>query len=356
MEILEQENQVKADMEAALETKKKEISSRFKNLVRKAIIENKKTKAQMQQKKKELQEISQIKNEKKKKIEKFNPSSKVHVNASNQTNDQHFQSTPVDEIKNLNKIVLDSKPKNKMLTGTQMEEDSSQNGSSAISDYNEDEESSSTSDQDDDIGTFNMNGQISGDTDERIEHLENEQMIISGIKIDFKEDFSLNSSVVNDFEQEVRAKQGEKLDLINTSEDSVIMLDKKEAIMNNQNILQHNMKAYVLNEASLKMQEREVSKLEQVQTIYNLRDELQNLKDQSIEKSDEKVVGLVSQIEEKVNNLINQFGEAESLVENDDSLTHYTLGDLRDDLTTGELDYVVKLPQLQTNLTMKRIL
>ena len=353
MEIKNKEDRLKDEMNAALEAKKRKISSRFKNLVRKAIVENKKNKAQMEKKKTELQEISQMKNKTKKKIEKFNPSSKVHVNDLNQTNDPHFQSKPVDAVENLNKIILDSQQKNKMLTGTKMEDESSQNNSSGISDYNDDE-SSSLSDEDED--SFNMNQQLLDVTDERIEHLNNEQMIINGIRIDFKDNTSLNDSLVEDFENEVKAKHDDNLDLMNTSEDSVIMLDKKNAIMNNENILQHNMKAYVLDEASLKMQEREVAKLGQVQIIYNLRDQLQALEDQSVEKSDPRVVGLVKQIEEKVNELINQFGEAESLVENDNSLTHYTLGDLRDDLTVGELDYIKKLPLLQTNLKINNMI
>ena len=110
--------------------------------------------------------------------------------------------------------------------------------------------------------------------------------------------------------------------------------------------MKHNLEGYVLAEASLDIKNREYEKLSKVKEVYTLRDQIMVLVDQGKTQNDEEIINLKNLILKNVNELIETFGEAESLIEFDKSLEHYTLGNLRDDLTLGELGYLEKLKNL----------
>ena len=320
--IIEDENEIKDDMQNALDLKKKQIIFKFQRLVQKALIKEKKDKKEKESKFAEMNEIKNKKIEKKikKKIGKFN-TQVINMDESIQVkedSDENFVS----------KIVIDNIPKNKT------EEKSEITDSEEISDYN-----SSKSNDLDEISLMSEDNKI-------IQDLNEEKMRINGIKINFEDDFDINQDIKNKFENEVHGDGEVQVYEEDESEDSVIMNDRAHALKNNENILKHNLEGYVLAEASLDIKNREYEKLSKVKEVYTLRDQIMVLVDQGKTQNDEEIINLKNLILKNVNELIETFGEAESLIEFDKSLEHYTLGNLRDDLTLGELGYLEKLKNL----------
>ena len=320
-QIEQNEKDLKDQLQDSLDGKRKEIIFKFQRLVQKALIKDRKEKKEKQDKIEEMAEIQKNKQIKKKeKIKKFN-TMEIDTKSEDQVNEK------IDE-NFVTKIVIDSNPVKKEKSNHSSEEISEDD----ISDYNSSNSSESS------VELLEEDNQI-------IKELNDEKMAINGIQINFDEDADLNRSIINKFEDEVHGK-GITKNQEDESEDSVIMKDKAHALKNNETILKHNLEGYVLAEASTEMQKREILKLKEVKEIYSLRDRLIVLIDQGKAADDGAVVELKNQILKNVHSLIDQFGEAESLIEFDKSLEHYTLGNLRDDLTKGELGYVEKLQSL----------
>ena len=356
-----EEREIKNKLESELEIKKKEIRSKFKGIVRKALINHRAVEALKIEKKIELDQINNQK--KKKKMERFsekdkNLSNKIIVSDDI---DNDFMTKEVNMKQVPNQIILQRKIMKsplesplkikqefqKVNNGKILAEGSNKsNNSSEISDYLEEESNSLKQDGDSEQNLeFGQNSEYNKLQSE----IDNEEMIINGITIDYSNKFSEDNSLINNFENEVRTsdRKSIKVDLDFESEDSAIVKDKNKAEKNIENILQHGLKGYVLNAASIQMQSREINKLEMVTEIFNLRNQISTLKNQADSKNNIEIGQLKSQIQSKVLLLIGKFGEAESLVENDTGLEHYTLGDLRDDMTNGELDFIEKMPKLQ---------
>ena len=320
--IQKEEKDLKDKLQNDLDSKKKEIIFKFQRLVQKALIKDRNEKKEKQNKIEEMAEIQKNKQIKKKeKIKKFN-TMEIETNNDIKVKDQEDDNFTT-------RIIIDSKPKK----SEHSSEEISMNSDEEISDYNSSQSSESLGE------TLNLeNNQI-------IKELNDEKMAINGIQINFDDEMDVNRSIIEKFENEVHAK-GHIQNYEDESEDSVIMNDKAHALKNNETVLKHNLEGYVLAEASTEMQEREIVKLKEVKEIYSLRDRLIVLIDQGKNADDEAVIDLKNKILNKVHALIEQFGEAESLIEYDKSLEHYTLGNLRDDLTSGELGYVEKLKNL----------
>jgi hypothetical protein len=333
-QVLDDEKANRAILEEDLEKKKNEILYKFKRITRKALINDRKEKLEKQAKLDELNEIKKKKIERREKIGKFKPNQTIDIN--NETIIDEAQDTKFNS-----KIIIDSNPVLKQQTPNKSE--SEKNESSEISDYQSNESN-------EDESSTNSNDPFTIQTD-LLNDLRKEEMELNGIEIkSTNSETDPNDKLITSFLEEVRGNNpSEKTNNIteDMSEDSVIMKDKAHALNNNEVILQHNLMGYVLTSASPSMENREINKLQRVAEIYSLRDQVQLLKDQGKTDQEEEVVNLQNQIIEKVGQMIGDFGEAESLIENDSSLEHYTLGNLRDDLTKGEMSYIQKMGQLK---------
>ena len=320
--LIDDQNKKKETLQEELDTKRDQVIFNFKRLVMKALINERKEKAEKHAKKEEINEIEQKRT--KNKIEKFKPNLSIE--------DQSVLEDEKEDAKFNQVIVIDSPPKNK----TKKSEHSSDISGDDISE--EDSNSSSNSNSQIDF-MFDENNEIKS-------RMKDEQMKINSLQIAYDEQNDPNQEFIRTFEEDVIGKGHNIQNIDEKSEESVIMVDKAHANSNNKNILKHSLEGYILTGASLSMQKREANKLQQVGEIYQFRDQIQVLIDQGKQKDDPEIASLEDQIIEKTGTLIDQFGEAESLIELDQSLEHYTLGDLRDDLTKGEMHYISKLNQL----------
>lgn len=319
-----------------LEARKKEVQVKFKRIVRKALIKDRKEKIEKEAKRKEMEEIQQKKNQRKVQIGKFKPNQQTAIIETS------VVSNMVDPKFN-QKIIIDSQPMLQMKIEKGESSQKSSQTESQISDY-QSSQSNEESPSNHSIDLFTQQPDFISD-------LKNEELQLNQIQILSQDSHSPKmGQIVNQFIEEVRdsSEYSKSHSQADESEDSVIMKDKAQALKNNELIMKHNLKGYVLTAASTQLEKREVSKLEKVEGVYQLRDQLVALVDEGKDDSDMEVVGLKGKIVELVGQLIEEFGEAESLVENDQSLEHYTLGNLRDDMTLGEMGYIEKLRSLQT--------
>jgi hypothetical protein len=286
----------------------------------------------------ELNKIQEQKNTpQKKRIERYKPS--TNISDPNVLVDESID----DDFQTKSLLLHNNVQAQILKTSNQEEEDDS----SDISGY--DEEQSNVSNNID-----LMKDELEEDIndDPILLDLKKEEETIFGIKIDF-DNRHINEQLIDSFENEVRDNQqtlvqiGDRSD--HRSEDNIIIEDKSQADFNLQNIIKHDLVGEVLNTASLQMQEREISKLDEIKVIYTLKKEIQDLVDQGVDPSDEQVNIKKLAIEQKVTTLINHYGAAEIIFEDNDGLVHYTLGDLKDDLTLGELAFIQKMPELTSN-------
>lgn len=333
VQIQEHEDMVKGQLQGDLDNRRSEIIFKFKRLVRNALIKAQQEKREKNQKAHEMAEIIRKKQQRRKirtQTQQMNKEEPV-LDKEVLVSEEHQQRME-------QKIVIDSAPKK--VEKSHKSDKSGQTGESEISDYISQSSSNSSESL-----------LMTEDQNSILKDLEREQMRINSIQISYDEEDHLNKDIIQSFEDEVRGKNQNPIDYAEASEDSVIMKDRAKALSNNEEILKHNLEGYILTGASLEMQNREIEKLELVESIYKLRDSIADLVDQNVELSDPKIVGIKGQIQNAVQMLIDKFGEAESLIEFDQSLEHYTLGDLRDDMTNGEIDYLAKLNQLKPSLS-----
>lgn len=333
VQIQEHEDMVKDQLQGELDNRRSEIIFKFKRLVRNALIKAQQEKREKNQKVHEMAEIIRKKQQRRKIRTQTQQMSKEEPVLDKEVlvSEEHQQRME-------QKIVIDSAPKK--LEKSHESGKSGQSGESEISDYISQSSSNSSESL-----------LMTEDQNSILKDLEREQMRINSIQISYDEEDHLNKDIIQSFEDEVRGKNQNPIDYAEASEDSVIMKDRAKALSNNEEILKHNLEGYILTGASLEMQNREIEKLELVESIYKLRDSIADLVDQNVELSDPKILGIKGQIQNAVQMLIDKFGEAESLIEFDQSLEHYTLGDLRDDMTNGEIDYLAKLDQLKPSLS-----
>ena len=137
---------------------------------------------------------------------------------------------------------------------------------------------------------------------------------------------------------------------INTEEreEQQLILDQKLSDQNLDMLNRHELTANLLNSASIEVQQREVEKLEKIHDILSLNAELIKLhaKNQNGNQT-QLITNKEAEMETKVQALVQQFGEGELLSIGLTSTTHYTLGDLKDDLNHAELKYISEVPSLQ---------
>lgn len=131
-------------------------------------------------------------------------------------------------------------------------------------------------------------------------------------------------------------------------EDRQLILDQKLSDTNLDMLYRHELTANLLNTANLVIQNREIKKLEKIHHILSLNAQLMELSTHKQQSDTAKLIlNKEAEIELKIKDLVQEFGEGELLSLGETGVTHYTLGDLRDDLSHNELEFISSVPSLK---------
>ena len=342
--IIDKENEQKSlDMELA--AKKKEIQGRFRNIVRKVQVQLEKDKILKEQKAKELIDVglNRLKISQSMTFEDKSPTQNLNIILTSPTKSESLlnqnmsikliQVDPLNSSQSTIKIKMDQKI-SKLNTGIEIEHSIK---SSDISDYE-----SSLSNQE-----FLLKSETSNPA---LLTIQMEEMVINTIQMDYDDDTAVNEKIINDFEQEVR--ENEKDFNLFEREDSVIIDDKRKALLDQELVLKHQMKEQVLETAETSIQKRECLKLTQAKDLFLLMDQLKVLVDQNKLENVKAIEEMKSQLIGMVGGMVDVYGRAENLtreMEGEQGLVHFTLGDLQDDMTRGEMEYIMPKNNLVAN-------
>ena len=338
------------DMELA--AKKKEIQGRFRNIVRKVQVQLQKDKILKEQKTKELIEVglNRLKISQSMMLEEHSPTQNLKITmtspmGSESVFDQNIASKLIQvDTLNSSQSTIEIKMNPKISKLNPRIEIQNSNKSSDISDYQ-----SSSSNQE--------LLSISHTSNPALLAIQMEELVINTIQMDYDDDTTVNEKIINDFEQEVREKA--KGFNIVEREDSIIIDDQRQALLDQELVLKHQMKEQVLETAETSIQRREYEKLEQAKGLFLLMDQLKGLVDQK-RPGDAVVIGEMKlQVIGKVNGMVEEYGRAENLTREmggDEGLVHFTLGDLQDDMTIGEMGYIMPKNDLVGNKSNQRLI
>lgn len=328
--VLELENQEKLRVQAVFDQKKAEIRNKFRSIVMRALMEQRKARKEMSSNEHEV-----------KRLEKLKKSAEIDIQNIIDRREQPAkgQKSHSSDDSSLNRPLMGAKqsPKSK----EQAKDDLSGESSSGISDYQEEDSLNSSEDLSVDYGQMGVP-----------EAYARESLELEGLVVDFDADEPANQEIIQKYEQEVVATR-EELELADgvqsgheKSECSEIVADRKQAENNTSLILKHELMGNLLNVASLKVEIREAQKLSEINDILEKKQELEDLIDQDKTESTSQIEGLKLEITVMVSNLVEKYGEAEVLSLNDDGITHYTIGDFKQDLSLDEFKYIFKKPSL----------
>lgn len=345
--IKEEEIEIQ-DLQNELDAKKEKIRNRFRNIVKKVQVELQKDKIFQQQKATEIKHFDVEKanaminnigtpefNETPLSLTQknlFDDNQKVshtgelfQIENQSNTNSGTFKAKTnlvIQEEKNSNKIIF-TKSEN----------------SSDISGY---KSSDSNSDQNNSQPALLKENPI-------LSQIEHEELVINQIQVDLDEDFAVNQKIIDQFNQEVKETE-DSPEII--SEKSLIVNDKLKGLIDQEIVLKHELKEQVLETADSKIYQRELNKLETSNQIFQKLDQIKLLIDSKDPQQNSEIESLKQEVLGLVNGLITEYGVAENLTreaEGDQGLLHFTLGDLKDDLTMGEMKYIQANQGLQLN-------
>lgn len=322
-----------------LEAQKSKVRARFKSVVKRALIESRKHKIEVDKYGQEIQRVKELKT-------KVHQEIKLLVQNQNSSPNRiriDRDSTSFDELTNSTEITLSKDFENKInlsQTTDKKEKKPEQSESSEISDYLDDSQNSS----EEQLSFESEMGAIP-------DGFEREDLDIDGLVLDLDSEEKGNSQLITKYEGEVVSREEEvSLDrqakqMQEKSERSEIIADQELNETNTGLVVKHELIGSLLNTVSLKVELREVQKLEQIREIMQLKKQILDLVEKSA--SEGQIRPIEEQIEQKINALVSEFGEAEILFLEDKGVGHYTIGDLKEDLSLDEFKYIYEQPQLQ---------
>ena len=191
------------------------------------------------------------------------------------------------------------------------------------------------------------NSEISYDLELDDTGFEREKLDIEEIEDDIHmnpQDFARSIEKYRNQAKEIVSENSKNLEEISISiekETTIITDDQKKEDDNLRLILNHQLTGKLLNAASLDMERIEIMKLNQINNILKLKNNLLNQIYDS--KNTQLINSSVKDIQIAVNELIDKFGEAEMMSLDDDGMIHYTIGDFKEDMEISELGYLLSL-------------
>jgi hypothetical protein len=318
-----EEKQIIDVVENELEEKKKIIRNKFRSVVKRALAESRKHKKEANKFETEIQRVNKIK-------ETVNQQITFMANRIESPDNKELI---MDDLENsIKKMSIDQK---------QSSESSSQkNSSSEISDYLDESENSSEE-------------QLSFEDQELEfpEAFEREHLDLENLTVDLDTDENLNSTIIKRYESETKGDKEELNEILNglnptaSDENEEIVKDQEKNEKNTSLIVKHELMGDLLNTVSLKVELREVEKMEKVHHIMDLKKQVTQLTDKR-EVDLEKIEQLKQEILVELDGLVKEFGEAEIMLLEDEGVSHYTLGDFKEDLSRSEMEYIFKQPEL----------
>jgi hypothetical protein len=323
--IIESEFEDKMEIQTEFNQKKQQIRNKFRAIVNRVILEKKKFSKEMEKNKTEIKRTESIQKQIEMEIDQiFETKMKIQDPSERKK-----------ESKSNEDVIIDGKQNQ---TNYKMETESSD--SSGISDYQEQSSNESSEEL-----SF-TNGAI-----EIPDSFARENLELDDLVVDFNEDELINKNIIEEYETEVlndpSKPETSSLDLSKIDDNIEIINDRKKAENNTNLILKHEMIGNLLNIASLKVEVREATKLARVNDILQAKQELIEMIDANNDGQESQIEELKVKIAQMIDDLVKDFGEGELLTLNDNGITHYTVGDFKEDLSFDEFKYIFKKPSLK---------